>query len=119
MNNNLKIIDFNQLNNIAGGDENFKKELTGIFLLQIPVFIENMKKYFAGNKMEELAREAHTAKSSVLIFGMENAGRLLKEIQLLAENNKPTEIQPALEVVVMELNKAITELMDMQKDSLN
>jgi HPt (histidine-containing phosphotransfer) domain-containing protein len=110
MNDNLKIIDLNHLDTITGGDENFKKELADIFLLQIPVFIENMKTYYDGNKMEELAREAHTAKSSVLIFGMENAGRLLKEIQHLAENKKIKEIEPALKEVEIDLQQAKTEL---------
>ena len=79
-------IDLNHLNSITNGDENFKKELIGIFLNQIPVFIHNMKDYLDNNKMEKLAREAHTAKSSALIFGMENTGKLLKEIQYWAEN---------------------------------
>jgi hypothetical protein len=52
-------------------------------LKQIPEFINNMKKYLDDNNMEYLAREAHTAKSSVLIFGMENTGLLLKDIQFL------------------------------------
>ena len=116
MNSNLKTIDFSHLNSIASGDESFKKELIGIFLEQIPVFIHNMKKYLDNNKLEKLAREAHTAKSSVLIFGMANSGRLLKEIQLLAESKKTTEIQPALEEVEKELKQAKTELLDMLKE---
>jgi hypothetical protein len=43
---------------------------------------------------------------------MENAGRLLKEIQLLAENKKKTEIQPVLKQVELELSQAKTELLD-------
>jgi HPt (histidine-containing phosphotransfer) domain-containing protein len=112
MSSNLKTIDFSHLNSITGSDEIFKKELIGIFLEQIPIFINNMNQYFDDNEMEKLAREAHTAKSSVLIFGMENAGRLLKEIQLLAENKKKTEIQPVLKQVELELSQAKTELLD-------
>ena len=110
MNSNLKIIDFSHLNSIASGDDDFKKELIGIFLEQIPVFINNMKKYLDNNKLEKLAREAHTAKSSVLIFGMTNSGTLLKEIQLMAESKNSTEIQPSLEEVEKELIQAKTEL---------
>jgi HPt (histidine-containing phosphotransfer) domain-containing protein len=113
MNSNLKTIDFSHLNSITSGDESFKKELIGIFLEQIPVFIHNMKKFLGNNNLEKLAREAHTAKSSVLIFGMANSGRLLKEIQFLAESNKSTEIQPVLEEVETELKQAKTELLDM------
>jgi HPt (histidine-containing phosphotransfer) domain-containing protein len=115
MNSNLKTIDFSHLNSIACGDDSFKIELIGIFLEQIPVFIHNMKKYLDNNKLEKLAREAHTAKSSVLIFGMTNSGRLLKEIQLLAESKKPTDIQQALEEVEIELKQAKIELKDFLK----
>jgi HPt (histidine-containing phosphotransfer) domain-containing protein len=116
MNSNLKTIDLNHLNSITSGDESFKKELIAIFLNQIPVFIHNMKDYLDNNKMEKLAREAHTAKSSALIFGMENTGKLLKEIQHWAENKKPAEICPALEEVEMELLQAKTELENFVKE---
>jgi len=116
MNSNEKFINLNHLESIVSGDESFKKELITIFLTQIPAFINNMKKYLAQNNLENLAREAHTAKSSALIFGMENTGRLLKEIQLLAEGNKPIEIQPALEEVKMELFQAKTELENFLKE---
>jgi HPt (histidine-containing phosphotransfer) domain-containing protein len=115
MNSNLKSINLDHLNSIAGGDESFARELIGIFLTQIPVFINNMKTYFSQNKFENLAREAHTAKSSALIFGMENTGRLLKEIQHLAENKMALEIAPALKEVETELCKAEVELKDVMK----
>jgi HPt (histidine-containing phosphotransfer) domain-containing protein len=116
MSNNLQTIDFNNLDSIINGDENFKKELIGIFLEQIPVFINNMNQFFIENKLEKLSREAHTAKSSVLIFGMINTGLLLKEIQFLAENNKVEEIEPALKQVKMDLNHAKTELQNALKE---
>jgi hypothetical protein len=65
--------------------------------------------------MEKLAREAHTAKSSALIFGMENTGKLLKEIQQWAENKMALEISPALKEVETELRKAEAELMEVLK----
>lgn len=116
MNSNLKTIDFNHLNSITNGDESFKKELIGIFLNQIPVFIHNMKDYLDNNKMEKLAREAHTAKSSALIFGMENTGKLLKEIQHLAETNQADNIQNILLQVESELNQANSELHEILKE---
>ena len=101
---------------MTNGDESFKKELAAIFLNQIPVFIDNMKKYHAHNNLENLAREAHTAKSSAMIFGMENTGMLLKEIQFLAENNKVPEIEPALKEVEKDLLQAKTELDEILKE---
>jgi HPt (histidine-containing phosphotransfer) domain-containing protein len=111
MDKNHKIIDFSHLYSIAGDDEIFKKELIGIFLKQIPVFIANMNQFLANNEIENFAREAHTAKSSVLIFGMVNTGQLLKNIQNLAEDKKMSEIAPILKLVEMEFNQAVTELL--------
>ena len=117
MNNKLQSVDFTHLNTITGEDVNFRNELIGIFLEQIPDFIGNMKKFLAGNELQNLAREAHTAKSSVLIFGMTNTGHLLKDIQLWAENKKTMEIEPALKQVEMDLNQARIDLMKVLKES--
>lgn len=115
MKNNLQFIDFKHLDSIANGDQNFKKELIGIFLAQIPDFVNNMNEFFNKKNFEKLAREAHTAKSSVLIFGMTNSGLLLKNIQLFAENKNIMEIEPALKQVELELNQAKIELLDALK----
>lgn len=111
----LKPVDFNHLNGIVNGDENFKKELVGIFLEQIPDFINNMKLFLEKENSEKLAREAHTAKSSAMIFGMTDAGKLLKEIQFLAENNKTQEIIPALKLVESEFENATEQLKEYLK----
>ncbi len=110
MSTNLKPVDFNHLDSIVNGDENFKKELISIFLEQIPDFLKNMKLFLEKKNTEKLAREAHTAKSSAMIFGMTDAGKLLKEIQLLAENKNTEEISPALQLVVSEFENATEQL---------
>lgn len=115
MSSNLKPIDFNHLDGIVNGDENFKKELVKIFLEQIPEFMKNMKKFLENEKPENLAREAHTAKSSAMIFGMTHAGKLLKDIQLLAENKNLEEIKPAFELVEIEFETAKVQLLEFLK----
>lgn len=103
-------VNLNYLDDISGGDTLFKKELIGIFLNQIPEFIRNLHKFLIEKQIEELAKEAHTAKSSVLIFMMEDTGKKLKQIQLLAENNQTDEITVLLSEVKNALNKAAKEL---------
>ena len=110
MKNNLQILNLDNLNSIAIGDEEFKKELIGIFLKQIPVFTKNLRELFNENNFEKLAREAHTAKSSAMIFGMERTGALLKEIEIWADNKKTLGIAAALRQVETDLNKAKIEL---------
>ncbi len=110
MDNNSQTIDFTSLYSVANNDEEFIKELIGIFLEQIPDFIRNMNQLFKENSLEKLGREAHTAKSSVMIFGMTNTGKLLNKIELWAENKNIDEIEPALRVVEKDLELAQNEL---------
>lgn len=113
MNIKHQTINFQHLENITKGDDDFKKELIEIFLSQIPVFVNNLSEFYKVKNIEKLAREAHTAKSSVLIFGMDNTGKLLKEIQNLAELNQLEELEPALKQAISELNSAKVELQNL------
>lgn len=110
MTNNFQQIKIEQLDSISFGDNEFKKELIEIFLEQIPEFISNMKKFYAEDDLKNLAKEAHTAKSSVLIFDMTNTGKALKDIQLLSENNTTSSLSSLIGNVELELNDAANQL---------
>ena len=110
MNNHHKLINLSYLKEISGNDLKFQKELTGIFLKQIPEFISNIHKYLNNNDNLRLSREAHTAKSSVMIFMMEETGQLLKQIQLLAHDEKTDKIPSLLEKVERDMEAASQEL---------
>ncbi len=110
MTNSFQQINIKQLDSVSLGDDEFKKELIEIFIEQIPLFISNMKQYFCDGDLINLAKEAHTAKSSVLIFSMVNTGKSLKEIQLLSENNDVEPLQSLIENVELELIDAANQL---------
>jgi HPt (histidine-containing phosphotransfer) domain-containing protein len=110
MDNNSQTIDFTSLYSVANNDEEFIKELIEIFLAQIPDFIQNMNQLFLDNNLEKLGREAHTAKSSVMVFGMINTGKLLNQIEIWAESKNLDEIEPALKIVERDLELAKNEL---------
>ncbi len=110
MTNSFQQINIKQLDSVSFGDDEFKKELIEIFLEQIPLFISNIKQYFSNGDLINLAKEAHTAKSSVLIFAMVSTGKLLKEIQLLSENNDIEPLQSLIENVELELTDAANQL---------
>lgn len=105
-----QLLDFTQIDQIACGDVAFKKELIEIFMVQIPDFIENMNVFYEKNDYVSLAREAHTAKSSALIFGMKETGDLLKQIQLFAEQNEFELIPSLVEKAGFGLNEAEKQL---------
>ena len=112
MTNNFQQINIEQLDSVSFDDNEFKKELIEIFLEQIPEFISNMKKFFGEGDLKNLAKEAHTAKSSVLIFDMINTGKSLKEIQLLSENNSKEKLSKLIKDVELELNDAANQLQE-------
>ena len=116
MTNSFQQINIEQLDSVSLGDNNFKKELIEIFLEQIPEFISNMKKYFVEGDLKNLAKEAHTAKSSVLIFDMITTGKSLKEIQLLSENSTIAPLSSLIESVENELNDAANQLQIILKE---
>ena len=104
------------LEEVSAGDPNFKKELIEIFLRQVPEFVSNMKKFYAEKDWPNLAKEAHTAKSSALIFGMEETGSALKNIQILAEEIKTEEIPGLISKSIAELEKACVLLNGLAQD---
>lgn len=110
MNQQFQFVNLNYLEEISGGDIAFKKELIGIFMNQIPGFISNLSSYLINHDYESLAKEAHTAKSSVLIFMMTETGIVLKQIQRLAEEKNPDEIAYLINKVESDLENAYREL---------
>jgi HPt (histidine-containing phosphotransfer) domain-containing protein len=110
MKNSNRYINTSQIDAISGGDNAFKKELIDIFLEQIEEFVSNMRKYFAEQNWKELAKEAHTAKSSAMTFGMDETGKLLKEIQQDAEGEVYSNLSEKVERATSDLKNAIPEL---------
>ena len=75
------------LRNITGGDKESIREIILLFIEQVPEFIGNMKKHLEEKNYIDLGREAHKAKSSVMILGMEDLGHDLKALQLSTIND--------------------------------
>jgi HPt (histidine-containing phosphotransfer) domain-containing protein len=86
--------DLNYLKEITGGEPEIVKEMIEMFIEQVAEFKVNMDNYLAKKQYIDLGKEAHKAKSSVLIVGMEDLGKNLKKLQLLTEANKDVESYP-------------------------
>ena len=119
--NNKKIMaytDLSYLKEITGGESSIVKEMIEMFCAQIDEFKENMNNFLKDEKWLELGKEAHKAKSSVLIVGMEDLGKNLKKLQLLTEEEKEIEtyqdyvkmFEDQCDAAVEELNEELTKL---------
>ncbi|MGF7139509.1 Hpt domain-containing protein [Roseimarinus sediminis] len=86
--------DLTYLKEITGGESSIVREMVEMFVAQVDEFKENLHKHLNDGNWAELGKEAHKAKSSVLIVGMEELGKNLKKLQLLTEEEKEVETYP-------------------------
>ncbi|WP_372650182.1 Hpt domain-containing protein [Draconibacterium sp.] len=113
MDNTFQHIDPSQIETLAGGDKEFIKEMAEIFLEQIEEFVTNMGSFLHEKNWEKLAREAHTAKSSAMTFGMDDTGNLLKKIQLECEANNLDDVPRMVEDAISQLQAASPEVQEL------
>jgi HPt (histidine-containing phosphotransfer) domain-containing protein len=103
--------DLSYLKEITGGEPSIIKEMVEMFLSQVDEFKENLNKYLNDKNYAELGKEAHKAKSSVLIVGMEDLGKKLKKLQLLTEEEAEIETYPDyIELFEEQCDAAVEEL---------
>jgi len=110
--------DLSYLKEITGGESSIVKEMVEMFLEQVDEFKVNMTSFLKDKKYIELGKEAHKAKSSVLIVGMEELGKNLKKLQLLTEQNAEIETYPdyvkmfidQCDAATVELNEELSKL---------
>lgn len=85
--NQAKVTDLSYLRDVTEDDQEAMREIIEMFIAQIPEFIENMNASLKSKHYIELGKEAHKAKSSVMVMGLNDLGLQLKELQLLTEHN--------------------------------
>ena len=78
----MAFTNLDYLRTITEGDTESVRELIILFIEQVPELIENLKKFLAEGRYPELGSEAHKAKSSVMIMGMDDLGHDMKTLQL-------------------------------------
>lgn len=105
--------DLSYLKEITGGESSIVEEMIEMFIGQVEEFKENLNKHLADENWLELGKEAHKAKSSVLIVGMEELGKNLKKLQLLTEEEDDIETYPEyVQMFEEQCNAAVIELQE-------
>jgi HPt (histidine-containing phosphotransfer) domain-containing protein len=98
------------LKEIANDDPELELQLIEIFVAQIPEFISNMKNFLQSGDLKMLGKEAHTAKSSILVFGMAKTSEILKKIQIDVENGEIANLEKLINAAETDLNQVLREL---------
>lgn len=81
-------IDFSFLDEMACGDENFKKEMIHLFLDKIPSQVAELEEAFKKDDHDTVKKLAHNMKSSLDIFMLEDLSKCVTIIEEEASMNK-------------------------------
>jgi CheY-like chemotaxis protein/HPt (histidine-containing phosphotransfer) domain-containing protein len=84
----LKLTNLNYIKSAAGNDKTLINEFVNIFIKQIPDFISSFNQFFTNKNFDQLAKTAHTAKSSLAMMGMNELSDDIKKMEQLAREEK-------------------------------
>jgi HPt (histidine-containing phosphotransfer) domain-containing protein len=90
----MAFTDLTFLKESTGDNNEVVREMIELFIAQVPEFIANLKKHLRDRNFIELGKEAHKAKSSVMIVGMEELAIDLKHLQLATIDGTEIEHYP-------------------------
>lgn len=108
-----KLIKFDYLNEVTGGEPEILKEFIQMFIDQIPEFRDGMQNFLKEKKYKELGDLAHKAKSSVLTFGMDDLGVRMKKLQLKTQVLEDIDsYESDVRVFVEQINQAEKDLLE-------
>lgn len=76
---------------MSGGDSKFIQEMIELFREQIEEYKQLMPELLRNKDYNSLSKMAHKAKSSVAVMGMRQVADVLKELEILAHDEKEVE----------------------------
>lgn len=107
------ITDLNYLKTMSGGDSNFIREMISLFREQIEEYKSIMPELLEKKDYDSLSKVAHKAKSSVAVMGMTQVADQLKELEILANEQKEVDRYESLVSHFLEQSElALSELED-------
>jgi hypothetical protein len=109
----MKQININlaYLQEIAGGDEVFVKEMLEMIASTTPLEVQNINTYYNDKEYFMMASTAHKIKAPIQMLGDEYAVELLLKIEQMAKNDVAKDELPALvETTIAHLNGIVSEV---------
>jgi len=103
--------DLTYLKNITNDDPQLIREMIEIFAKQVEEYTKEIKEIYKGARWNDLSRLAHKVKSSLAIMGMNDLSNRMKELELLAgEERDQDRYHEYIDEFVRESNEAVKEL---------
>lgn len=84
---NKKVVDLSYLNELSGGDEDFKNEMIELFIENIPVDLMMLEKAIQVDDLEGIKNIAHQMKPSLAMFSLKNEVTFLEQTEKNAKES--------------------------------
>lgn len=89
-----KMYDLSQIREVASGDAEYVKEILGIYITDMAVYLNELNRYIEKKEFPEIAAQAHKMKSPAALLGVSKLKDCLLEIETQAKQQ--TEISEQL-----------------------
>ena len=107
------LYNLSYLSDISRGDKEFMKKMVDLFINQIPAALTDINEAFADNDFSRVKALAHKTKSSIDTLGISKIKKEIKELEMLAMQNKPN---PRINEIIELLNDVIPKTIGQLKE---
>lgn len=107
------LYDLSQLNELAGGSEEFVNTMIETFLEHTPEQFESMNQAFKENDFKRMGDVAHKIKPSIDLFQIQGLGDLIRSVERQGKNNEPL---PDLSQQMATIQKVLFTAMEQLKN---
>ena len=107
------LYNLSYLSDISRGDKEFMKKMVDLFINQIPAALTDINEAFADNDFSRVKALAHKTKSSIDTLGISKIKNEIKELEMLAMQNKPN---PRINEIIELLNDVIPKTIGQLKE---
>ena len=106
-----KLYNLTQLEELAGGDEDFVRSMIATFLEHTPGQLEEIKANGASGNLSQVGALAHKIKPNIDLFGIENIRETIREIERMGKGEEGgLEMQNHIKLLDQVLNQVFIQL---------
>ncbi|MAX81055.1 MAG: hypothetical protein CL843_12890 [Crocinitomicaceae bacterium] len=110
-----KLYSLDFVREMAGGNEEFVKQLLELFVQTVPESVDLINKHYANNDFDALGKEAHKLKSTISTVQIPSFIDKIKEMEEIGKTGTGLERLP---VLMEEFNATIPKAVEQVKEEL-
>lgn len=108
-----EIYKLDQLNELAGGDQDFVMSMVDTFLEHTPQQFEELKQANQSGDLATVGNIAHKIKPNIDLFGLDDITETIREVEQKGKNG---EGGPALDAAIEKLDQTLSKAFEQLKE---